>query len=139
MLAYATHFIILLGNSPERLIFMDKRLQRLILLLVTITLVIATYAYSVFDSSDAPILAQVRNVEMETNENSVILTWEEIPYSDGYEVLCSTSNGGVSIFEVKSNAVTIEKDYISSYKVRCYILDSNGSKILGQYSPEVVV
>lgn len=139
MLAYATHFIILLGNSPERLIIMDKRLQRVIFLLVTITLVIATYAITVFSCTDVPILAQVQNVELETNENSVILTWEEIPYSDGYEVLCSTSNGGVSIFEAQSNSVTIEKDYITSYKVRCYILDANGSKILGQYSPEVVV
>ena len=133
------HIIILLGDSPERLVIMDKRLQRVIFLFVTITLVIAIYAITVFSCTDVPILAQVQNVELETNENSVILTWEEIPYSDGYEVLCSTSNGGVSIFEAQSNSVTIEKDYITSYKVRCYILDANGSKILGQYSPEVVV
>ena len=137
MLAYATHFIILLGNSPERLIIMDKRLQRVIFLLVTITIVIATYGYSVFSTTDKPILAQVQNVAVATKEDSIVLSWDIISYSDGYEVLGETQNG-VSIFEVKDNTVSIPKDYIKSCKVRCYkFLD--GTKAFGQYSPEIVV
>lgn len=129
------HIIILLGDSPERLVFMlDKRLQRLVFLLVTITLVIATYGYSVFSTTDEPILAQVRNVVVATKENSIVLSWDIISYSDGYEVLGETQNG-VSIFEVKDNTVSIPKDYIKSCKVRCYkFLD--GTKAFGAYSQE---
>ena len=74
-----------------------------------------------------------------TKEDSIVLSWDIISYSDGYEVLGETQNG-VSIFEVKDNTVSIPKDYIKSFKVRCYRL-IDGTKVFGSYSQkqEVVV
>lgn len=87
---------------------------------------------------DSPSVGKVKNVSYYVVKDTVYLSWDKVPYAEGYEIEFTVPGlGGATIIRTQTNSRKIsgltEKNYKYTARIRAYRI-INGTYEYGQYS-----